>query len=47
MFHPVTKEGRELLVKNVLDAYKQALEQAQTNSQTQSQTSGSQTMQQM
>lgn len=47
VFHPVTKEGRELLVKNVLDAYKQALEQAQTNSQTQSQTSGSQTMQQM
>lgn len=41
VFHPVTKEGRELLVKNVLDAYKQALEQAQTNSQTQSQTSGS------
>ena len=38
---------RELLVKNVLDAYKQALEQAQTNSQTQSQTSGNQTMQQM
>ena len=35
------------IVKNVLDAYKQALEQAQTNSQTQSQTSGSQTMQQM
>lgn len=47
VFHPVTKEGRELLVKNVLDAYKQALEQAQTNSQTQSQTSGNQTMQQM
>lgn len=47
VFHPVTKEGRELLVKNVLDAYKQALEQAQTNSQTQSQTSGSQAMQQM
>ena len=35
VFHPVTKEGRELLVKNVLDAYKQALEQAQTNSQAQ------------
>ena len=47
VFHPVTKEGRELLVKNVLDAYKQALEQAQTNSQAQSQISGSQTMQQM
>ena len=32
----VTKEGRGLLVKNVLDAYKQALEQAQTNSRTHS-----------
>lgn len=47
VFHPVTREGRDLLVKNVLDAYNQALEQAQTNRQAQSQTVGGQTMQQM
>lgn len=47
VFHPVTREGRDLLVKNVLDAYNQALEQAQTNRQDQSQTVGGQTMQQM
>ena len=47
VFHPVTREGRDLLVKNVLDAYKQALEQAQTNRQDLSQSTGSQTMQQM
>ena len=47
VFHPVTKEAREVLVKNVIDEYNHALEQAQTNSQTPVQSGGSQTMQQM
>lgn len=47
IFHPVTKEAREALVKNVIDEYNHALEQAQTNSQAPVQSGGSQTMQQM
>ena len=47
VFHPVTKEAREALVKNVIDEYNHALEQAQVNSQAPVQSSGSQTMQQM
>ena len=47
VFHPVTKEAREALVKNVIDEYNHALEQAQTNSQAPVQSGGSQTMQQM
>ena len=47
VFHPVTKEARESLVKNVIDEYNHALEQAQTNSQAPVQSGGSQTMQQM
>lgn len=47
VFHPVTKEAREVLVKNVIDEYNHALEQAQTNSQAPVQSGGSQTMQQM
>ena len=33
VFHPVTKEAREALVKHVIDGYTHALEQAQTASQ--------------
>ncbi len=33
VFHPVTKEAREALVKHVIDGYTHALEQAQTRSQ--------------
>lgn len=47
VFHPVTKEARESLVKHVIDGYTHALEQAQTRSQAPVQSSGSQTMQQM
>ena len=47
VFHPVTKEAREALVKHVIDGYTHALEQAQTRSQAPVQSSGSQTMQQM
>lgn len=47
VFHPVTKEAREALVKNVIDQYNHALEQAQANSQAPVQSGGSQTMQQM
>ena len=47
VFHPVTKEAREALVKHVIDGYHHALEQAQTRSQAPVQSSGSQTMQQM
>jgi len=47
VFHPVTKEAREALVKNVIDEYNHALEQAQTASQAHVQSGGSQTMTQM
>ena len=47
VFHPVTKEARDALVKNVIDEYNHALEQAQVNSQAPVQSGGSQTMQQM
>ena len=47
VFHPVTKEAREALVRNVIDEYNHALEQAQVNSQAPVQSGGSQTMQQM
>lgn len=47
VFHPVTKEAREALVKNVIDEYNHALEQVQTNSQAPVQSGYSQTMQQM
>jgi stage V sporulation protein G len=47
VFHPVTKEAREALVKNVIDEYNHALEQAQTKSQAPVQSGGSQTMTQM
>ena len=47
VFHPVTKEAREALVKNVIDEYNHALEQAQTASQAPIQSGGSQTMTQM
>ena len=47
VFHPVTKEAREALVKNVIDEYNHALEQAQTASQAPVQSGGSQTMTQM
>ena len=47
VFHPVTKEAREALVKNVIDEYNHALKQAQVNSQAPVQSGGSQTMQQM
>ena len=47
VFHPVTKEAREALVKNVIDEYNHALEQAQVNSQAPVQSGGNQTMQQM
>ncbi len=47
VFHPVTKEARDALVKNVMDAYDHALEQAQNENQTPVQNHGSQTMVQM
>ena len=47
VFHPVTKEAREALIKSVMDEYNHALEQAQTNSQAPVQSGGSQTMTQM
>ena len=47
VFHPVTKEAREALVKNVIDEYNHALEQAQIASQAPVQSGGSQTMTQM
>lgn len=47
VFHPVTKEAREAIVKNVVDAYSQALQQAQSVSQAPVQSGGSQAMQQM
>lgn len=47
VFHPVTKEAREALVKHVIDGYTHALEQAQTASQAPVQANGSQTLQQM
>ena len=47
VFHPVTKEAREALVKNVIDEYNHALEQAQTASQAPVQSGGGQTMTQM
>ena len=47
VFHPVTKEAREALIKSVADEYNHALEQAQHVSQAAVQSDGSQTMQQM
>ena len=47
VFHPVTREAREALVKNVIDEYSHALEQAQTVSQAPVQLGSSQTMTQM
>ena len=47
VFHPVTKEAREALIKSVMDEYNHALEQAQTNSQAPVQSGGGQTMTQM
>ena len=47
VFHPVTKEAREALVKSVIDGYDQALVQSQNASQTPVPNHGSQTMQQM
>ena len=47
VFHPVTKEAREALIKSVMDEYNHALEQAQTASQAPVQSGGSQTMTQM
>ena len=47
VFHPVTKEARDALVKNVMDAYDHALEQAQNENQTPVQNHGSQAMVQM
>ena len=47
VFHPVSREARDALVKNVIDEYNHALEQAQTVSQAPVQSGGSQTMQQM
>ena len=47
VFHPVTKEAREALVKNVIDEYNHALEQAQIASQAPVQSGGGQTMTQM
>ena len=47
VFHPVTKEAREALIKSVADEYNHALEQAQNVSQAAVQSDGSQTMQQM
>ena len=47
VFHPVTKEAREALVRHVIDGYTHALEQAQAGSQAPVPTSVSQTMQQM
>ena len=47
VFHPVTKEAREALIKSVMDEYNHALEQAQTASQAPGQSGGNQTMTQM
>ena len=47
VFHPVTKEAREALIKSVMDEYNHALEQAQTASQAPVQSGGGQTMTQM
>ena len=47
VFHPVSREARDALVKNVIDEYNHALEQAQTVSQAPVQSGGSQTMHQM
>lgn len=47
VFHPVTKEAREALIKNVIDEYNHALEHVQTASQAPVQLGGSQTMTQM
>ncbi len=47
VFHPVTKEAREALVKNVIDEYNHALEQVHTNSQVPVQSGSNQTMTQM
>ena len=47
VFHPVSKEARDALVKNVIDGYNHALEQAQTASQAPVQSGGGQTMTQM
>ena len=47
VFHPVTKEAREALIKSVMDEYTHALEQAQTASQAPVQSGGNQTMTQM
>ena len=47
VFHPVTKEAREALIKSVMDEYNHALEQAQTASQAPVQSGGNQTMTQM
>ena len=47
VFHPVSREARDALVKNVIDEYNHALEQAQTVSQAPVQSGGSQTMTQM
>lgn len=47
VFHPVSREARDALVKNVIDEYNHALEQAQTVSQAPAQSGGSQTMTQM
>ena len=47
VFHPVTKEAREALVRHVIDGYTHALEQAQSGSQAPVPIAVSQTMQQM
>ena len=47
VFHPVSKEARDALVKNVIDGYNHALEQAQTASQAPVQSGAGQTMTQM
>ncbi len=47
VFHPVTKEAREALVKNVIDGYDHALEHARSASQASVRSFVSQTMQQM
>lgn len=47
VFHPVTKEAREALVKNVIDEYNHALEQVNANSHAPVKSGSTQTMTQM
>lgn len=47
VFHPVTKEARDVLIDRVMNAYDQALEQSQANAQAPVQDHGSQTLRQM